>query len=60
FGWLLEELHVTWAHVEKKQTRLRLYIKSLEEICIQTVETASRFLEMPSGFASDSVRTYPT
>nr|GEY32168.1 hypothetical protein [Tanacetum cinerariifolium] len=41
FGWLLEEIHVTWARLEKKQTRLRLYIKSLEEILIQTVETAS-------------------
>ncbi|GJZ95784.1 hypothetical protein Tco_0668118, partial [Tanacetum coccineum] len=24
----LEEIHVTWAHLEKKQTRLRLYTKS--------------------------------
>ncbi|GJV47483.1 hypothetical protein Tco_1437695 [Tanacetum coccineum] len=30
-GWLLEEIHVTWAHLEKKQTRLRLFIKSIEE-----------------------------
>ncbi|GJV88620.1 hypothetical protein Tco_1532558 [Tanacetum coccineum] len=30
-GWLLEEIHVTWAHLEKKRTRLRLYTKSLEE-----------------------------
>ncbi|GJY19011.1 hypothetical protein Tco_0390502 [Tanacetum coccineum] len=30
-GWLLEEIHVTWAHLRKKQTRLRLYTKSLEE-----------------------------
>ncbi|GJT96220.1 hypothetical protein Tco_1091738 [Tanacetum coccineum] len=30
-GWLLEEIHVTWAHLEKKWTRLQLYIKSLEE-----------------------------
>ncbi|GKB84769.1 hypothetical protein Tco_0957041 [Tanacetum coccineum] len=31
FGWLLEELHMTWAHLEKKQTRLRLYTKPHDE-----------------------------
>ncbi|GJW85223.1 hypothetical protein Tco_0158368 [Tanacetum coccineum] len=31
FGWLLEEIHVTWAQLEKKQTRLRLYTNYLEE-----------------------------
>ncbi|GJX66352.1 MAK10-like protein [Tanacetum coccineum] len=31
-GWLLEEIHVTWAQLEKKRTRLRLYTKYLEEI----------------------------
>nr|GEV40457.1 MAK10-like protein [Tanacetum cinerariifolium] len=30
-GWLLKEIHVTWAHLEKKRTRLQLYTKSLEE-----------------------------
>ncbi|GJR11218.1 hypothetical protein Tco_0793870 [Tanacetum coccineum] len=30
-GWHLEEIHVTWAHLEKKRTRLRLYTKYLEE-----------------------------
>nr|GEU38772.1 hypothetical protein [Tanacetum cinerariifolium] len=29
--WHLEEIHVTWAHLGKKQTRLRLYTKSFEE-----------------------------
>ncbi|GJT00511.1 hypothetical protein Tco_0821680 [Tanacetum coccineum] len=41
-GWHLEEIHVTWAHLEKKRTRLRTYTKSLEELCIQSVETASQ------------------
>ncbi|GKD82428.1 hypothetical protein Tco_1349267, partial [Tanacetum coccineum] len=27
FGKLLEEIHVTWAHLEKKRTRLQLYTK---------------------------------
>ncbi|GJZ96876.1 hypothetical protein Tco_0669210 [Tanacetum coccineum] len=39
-GWHLEEIHMTWAHLEKKQTRLRTYTKSLEELCKQCVETA--------------------
>nr|GEV78246.1 reverse transcriptase domain-containing protein [Tanacetum cinerariifolium] len=30
-GWHLEEIHMTLAHLEKKQTRLRLYTKSFEE-----------------------------
>ncbi|GJU79659.1 stomatal closure-related actin-binding protein 3-like protein [Tanacetum coccineum] len=41
-GWLLEEIHVTWAHLEKKQTRLRIYTKSLEDLCKQWLETASQ------------------
>ncbi|GJV54781.1 zinc finger, CCHC-type containing protein [Tanacetum coccineum] len=45
----LEEIHVTWAHLEKKQTKLRLYTIYLEELCIQSVETALRLL-------SDDVR----
>ncbi|GKD93620.1 hypothetical protein Tco_1373457, partial [Tanacetum coccineum] len=40
-GWNLEEIHMTWADLEKKQTRLRTYTKSLEEMCSQSVETAS-------------------
>ncbi|GKE40675.1 zinc finger, CCHC-type containing protein, partial [Tanacetum coccineum] len=39
--WHLEEIHVTWAHLEKKRTKLRTYTKSLEESCSQSVETAS-------------------
>ncbi|GKD17232.1 hypothetical protein Tco_1206390, partial [Tanacetum coccineum] len=30
-GWHLKEIHVAWAHLEKKWTRLRLYTKSFEE-----------------------------
>ncbi|GKB93464.1 hypothetical protein Tco_0979601 [Tanacetum coccineum] len=41
-GWHLEEIHVTWAHLENKRTRLRTYTKSLEELCIQRVETVSQ------------------
>ncbi|GKB92432.1 putative reverse transcriptase domain-containing protein [Tanacetum coccineum] len=38
--WLLEEIHVTWAHLEKKRTRLRTYTKSLEDLCKLLLETA--------------------
>ncbi|GJW29406.1 hypothetical protein Tco_0046281 [Tanacetum coccineum] len=41
-GWHWEEMRVTWAHLEKKRTRLRTYTKSLEESCSQSVETASQ------------------
>nr|GEV28855.1 hypothetical protein [Tanacetum cinerariifolium] len=50
-GWHLEEIHVTWAHLEKKRTRLRLYTKSLKKLYIQSVETASRV-------SSNGVRTF--
>ncbi|GKF30453.1 hypothetical protein Tco_0100251 [Tanacetum coccineum] len=40
--WHLEEIHVTWANLEKKRTRLRTYTKSLEDLCIQCVETVSQ------------------
>ncbi|GKA06566.1 hypothetical protein Tco_0685790 [Tanacetum coccineum] len=41
-GWLLKEIHVTWAHLEKKWTRLKTYTKSHEDICKQWLETASQ------------------
>ncbi|GKD81451.1 zinc finger, CCHC-type containing protein [Tanacetum coccineum] len=37
----LEEIHVTWAHLEKKRTRLRTNTKTLEDLCSQRLETAS-------------------
>ncbi|GJV63934.1 zinc finger, CCHC-type containing protein [Tanacetum coccineum] len=40
-GWHLEEIHVSWAHLEKKRTRLRLYTKNHEELYTQILETAS-------------------
>ncbi|GJU15758.1 hypothetical protein Tco_1143724 [Tanacetum coccineum] len=39
--WHLKEIHVTLTHLEKKQTRLRIYTKSLEESFSQSVEMAS-------------------
>ncbi|GJW50055.1 hypothetical protein Tco_0091406, partial [Tanacetum coccineum] len=39
-GWHLEEIDVTWAHLDKKRTRLQTYTKSLKKYCLQNVETA--------------------
>ncbi|GJX93011.1 hypothetical protein Tco_0347597 [Tanacetum coccineum] len=50
-GWHLEGIHMTWDHLEKKRTRLRLYTIYLEELCIQSVETVLQLL-------SDSVRIF--
>ncbi|GJY15873.1 hypothetical protein Tco_0386295 [Tanacetum coccineum] len=36
------DLHVTWAHIEKKRTRLRTNAKTLEDLCSQSLETASQ------------------
>ncbi|GKB31963.1 hypothetical protein Tco_0871364 [Tanacetum coccineum] len=38
-GWHSEEEHVTWAHLEKKQTRLRHYTKNHEEL--QTIDQST-------------------
>ncbi|GKC92918.1 ribonuclease H-like domain-containing protein [Tanacetum coccineum] len=41
FGRHLDELHMTWAHLEKKRTRLRTNTKTLEDLCLQSLKTAS-------------------
>nr|GEV83814.1 RNA-binding protein 39 isoform X1 [Tanacetum cinerariifolium] len=41
FGWHLDELHVSWAHLEKKRTRLRTNTMTLEDLCSQSLEMAS-------------------
>nr|GEV98523.1 putative reverse transcriptase domain-containing protein [Tanacetum cinerariifolium] len=58
FEWILEEIHVTWAHLEKKRTRLRLYTTCLKEIIIQTVETASPAIATASKLDQDGVRIF--
>ncbi|GJR06974.1 hypothetical protein Tco_0529958 [Tanacetum coccineum] len=56
-GWLLEEIHVTWAHLKKKRTRLQLYIQVDEEYCSQSVETVLEKHVTPSGLHWGGVRT---
>ncbi|GJU78316.1 hypothetical protein Tco_1275386 [Tanacetum coccineum] len=42
FGRHLDELHVTWTHLEKKRTRLQTNTKTLKDLCSQSLETASQ------------------
>nr|GEV03026.1 hypothetical protein [Tanacetum cinerariifolium] len=52
YTWMdLEEIHVTWAYLEKKRTRLQLYTKSFEEIVHTEREDGVAIL-------SDVVRTF--
>ncbi|GKE76393.1 hypothetical protein Tco_1542513 [Tanacetum coccineum] len=41
FGRHLDELRMTWAHLEKKRTRLRTNTKTLKDLCSQSLETTS-------------------
>nr|GEZ40785.1 hypothetical protein [Tanacetum cinerariifolium] len=41
FGWHLDELHVIWAHLKKKRTRLRTNTMILKDLCSQSLETVS-------------------
>ncbi|GKF51468.1 reverse transcriptase domain-containing protein [Tanacetum coccineum] len=41
FGRHLDELHVTWAHLEKKRTRLRTNTKTLQDLKSRSLETTS-------------------
>ncbi|GJR39523.1 retrovirus-related pol polyprotein from transposon TNT 1-94 [Tanacetum coccineum] len=52
FGRHLDGLHVTWAHLEKKRTRLQTNTKTLEDLCSQSLETASPTIH-------DAVTTHP-
>ncbi|GJX39124.1 hypothetical protein Tco_0252427 [Tanacetum coccineum] len=58
FGKIFEEIHVTWAHLEKKRMRLQLYTKVNESA--QWLETASQLLVTPSEHQSDNVKTFVT
>ncbi|GJX39761.1 hypothetical protein Tco_0253064 [Tanacetum coccineum] len=58
---LLEEIHVTLAHLEKKRTRLRLYTKSFEEIVhTESGEGVANPKRRRQDFQDDSVRDLVT
>nr|GEV77394.1 retrovirus-related Pol polyprotein from transposon TNT 1-94 [Tanacetum cinerariifolium] len=40
-GWHLEEILMTWDHLEKKRTKLRLYTKNHEELFIQNLSVTT-------------------
>ncbi|GJT06512.1 hypothetical protein Tco_0840974 [Tanacetum coccineum] len=44
FGWLLEDIHVTWAHLEKKRTR-RLYTNPHDDIAYNVLRRRHDFLD---------------
>ncbi|GJY05716.1 MAK10-like protein [Tanacetum coccineum] len=48
----LDELRVTWAHLEKKHTRLQTNTNTLEDLCSQSLETASQAIHDASIFSS--------
>ncbi|GJR97657.1 hypothetical protein Tco_0269831, partial [Tanacetum coccineum] len=55
-GWHLEKIHVTWAHLEKKWTRLRLYTIYLEEIVlIERGDGVAGFKRRRQDFYGDGV-----
>nr|GEW33883.1 putative reverse transcriptase domain-containing protein [Tanacetum cinerariifolium] len=56
--WLLEEIHVTYAHLEKKRTRLRTYTKSLEDLCIR--EGATGIKQRRRDLYNDGVSNFAT
>ncbi|GKC11292.1 hypothetical protein Tco_1008074, partial [Tanacetum coccineum] len=55
-GWQLEEIHVTLAHLEKKRTRLQLYIQVDKDLCSHCVEMASEKHVTSSRLQGDGVR----
>ncbi|GJU15380.1 hypothetical protein Tco_1143346 [Tanacetum coccineum] len=60
-GWLLEEIHITWAHLEKKRTRLRLYAKSFKEIVhIEPGDGVMNPKRQRQDFQDDSIRDLTT
>ncbi|GKE10077.1 hypothetical protein Tco_1413628 [Tanacetum coccineum] len=59
-GWHSEEIHVTWANLEKKRTRLQTYTKSLEELCIERGDDVTCIKRRRRDLSSDDVRKMTT
>nr|GEV99299.1 hypothetical protein [Tanacetum cinerariifolium] len=62
FGRYLDEIQVTWAHLEKKRIRLQTNTKTLKDLCSQSLETASLDLHdaVTTHTASQSFMTVST
>nr|GFA88778.1 hypothetical protein [Tanacetum cinerariifolium] len=55
-GRLLDDIHVTWAHLEKKRTRLQLYTKVVSIIAHRAWRRRRNFLATSSDHTRDVVR----
>ncbi|GJY26250.1 hypothetical protein Tco_0400976 [Tanacetum coccineum] len=53
-GWLLKEIHMTWAHLEKKRTRLRTYMHTVAGDSVAGIKQRRRDL------SSDDIRNLAT
>nr|GEZ17890.1 retrovirus-related Pol polyprotein from transposon TNT 1-94 [Tanacetum cinerariifolium] len=60
FGKLLEEIHVTWVHLEKKRTRIQLYTEVVSRIAHRAWSRRHSFLATPLDHTRDRVRTLAT
>ncbi|GKD22962.1 hypothetical protein Tco_1224665 [Tanacetum coccineum] len=59
FGRHLDELYVTWAHLEKKRTRLWTNTKTLEDLCSQSLETGvTSYTRCRHNSSSDDVTQF--
>ncbi|GJR04345.1 putative reverse transcriptase domain-containing protein [Tanacetum coccineum] len=59
-GWHLEEIHMTWAHSEKKRTRLRTHTKSLEIVHTEYGDGVAGFKQHRRDLSSDDVKKLTT
>ncbi|GJR23143.1 hypothetical protein Tco_0971670 [Tanacetum coccineum] len=55
FGKHLEEIHVTWAHFEKKRTRLRTYTNIAQEFLYSGWSWRHKYNVTPSQIQRDAV-----
>nr|GEW14010.1 zinc finger, CCHC-type [Tanacetum cinerariifolium] len=58
FQWLLQEIRVTWAHLEKKRIRQRLYTNSLEEYANSGWRRCRDFQATMSRVICDGTKSY--
>ncbi|GJU75634.1 ribonuclease H-like domain-containing protein [Tanacetum coccineum] len=58
-GWLLEEIHVTWAQLEKKLTRPRLYTNYLEENQTVVRDGVANHKRRRQDYSKDGVKDFP-
>nr|GEX71895.1 ribonuclease H-like domain-containing protein [Tanacetum cinerariifolium] len=55
-GRLMDDIHMTWAHLDKKGTRLQLYAEVVSRIAHRAWRRRHNFLATPSDHTRDDVR----